>query len=117
MSAPKLSLKQVLERFRSEDIAYVLRELGLPSVGTKSERVSNLAEEAHRVQIKSPLGLLGPAVQQILGIFREDDLKRVCAKLGLGVGVKVEMVAGLAALVAFLVGSAARALLGRSDKK
>ena len=81
-----MSLHQLLGHFRSEDIAHCLRKLGLPSAGAKHDRIERLIDGA------SPGPDEGWTVSRIVEAFTDDDLRRVCLKLGVEAGEEAEMV-------------------------
>jgi len=80
------SLSGLLTLFRSEDIAHVLRALGGPISGIKSERIHNLL--ALITDYEKNKGANG---SEILQVFRLGGLERVCTSLGLPTGDKSAM--------------------------
>ena len=89
------SLEELLSLFRSEDIANCLRRLGLPTGGTKRQRIDRIIDMA-----ALPRGDTGWTVSDVLAGFREADLERVCLPLGVAAAAKDDMVKSLAARVA-----------------
>ena len=68
-----MKLDELLNKFRSADIEYALRELNLPVSGTKTDRIARIVGNTENV------GGGGP----ILRAFKEDDLRRVAGQVGL----------------------------------
>ena len=85
MPLDAMPLKELLERFRSEDTAHTLRALGLATSGTKSQRMTHVLAATE-----------GRTVSDILALFRTEDLHRVCVQLGVDTGPHGDMVEGLA---------------------
>ena len=72
------TFQSILWEFRSDDLAFVLRQLGVPaSVLSKNQRIGQLlvAGDAHEKGGKWP-------VLELLRMFREEDLRRVCLRQG-----------------------------------
>ena len=84
-----MNLQDLLGKFRSEDIAHALRELGLPTTGNKSQRLERLLMAGK-----------GTNISETLALFRTEDLNRVCVALGVDTGTQAQMVDGLAKLIA-----------------
>ena len=90
-----MSLQELLSLFRSEDIAHCLRERGLPTSGTKQERIDRLIGMAARLDEQA-----GWSASNVLECFRQTDLRRVSRALDIEAADKASMVKALATLVA-----------------
>ena len=91
---PYISFRELLAFFRSEDIARILREVGLPATGNKRERIDRLID-----MVALPKREEGWSFSRTIGLFSEGDLRRVCDELGIDDADKSRMVRLLAARV------------------
>lgn len=87
----QMDFEQLLSKFRSDDVANVLKTVGRSASGNKKTRIDNLLAELTERQEQGTLD----ATKEILNLFRFDDLRRVCDNLGILDDDKESMVAGL----------------------
>ena len=68
-----MELKEFLDQCRSDDLAYALRELGLPVTGNKPDRIGRLVSYFED----------GTSAKDILSAFRVDDVRRAAKAVGI----------------------------------
>ena len=68
-----MELKEFLDQCRSDDLAYALRELGLPVTGNKPDRIGRLVSYFED----------RTSAKDILSAFRVDDVRRAAKAVGI----------------------------------